>query len=258
VHVDADPTRLVQVFANLLNNACRYTERGGEVHLSVERQGTEAVIIVRDNGSGIPPEMLPRMFEMFTQLDRPLERAQGGLGIGLSMVKRLVELHGGSVSIHSAGLGTGTRVEIRLPTVLSPLPGIVAGRIDAQALPARRILVADDNADAAESLAQILQLMGNEVLTVVDGVEAVERAPVFAPDIVMLDIGMPRMNGYEACRCLRGQEACSTAVIIAVTGWGQDEDRAKAREAGFDLHLTKPVDPLAVEALLAALPAPRR
>jgi CheY-like chemotaxis protein len=149
-------------------------------------------------------------------------------------------------------------VEIRLPTVLSPLPGVVAGSIHAQALPARRILVADDNADAAESLAQILQLMGNEVLTVVDGVEAVERAPVFAPDIVMLDIGMPRMNGYEACRCLRGQEAGSAAVIIAVTGWGQDEDRAKAREAGFDLHLTKPVDPLAVEALLAALPAPRR
>jgi len=260
VHVDADSTRLVQVLANLLNNACKYTERGGRLAIALERRGQEAVISVSDNGSGIPPEMLPKVFDMFTQLDREMERSQGGLGIGLSMVKRLVELHGGSVAIHSEGAGTGTRVEVRLPTVLAPMPQGAGSGIAATGAtrPVRRILVADDNADAAESLAEVLRLMGNEVQTVGDGVEAVEAAPRFAPDLVMLDIGMPRLNGYEACRRLREQEGGGELVIIAVTGWGQDEDRARSREAGFDLHLTKPVDPLAVEALLASLPPPRR
>ena len=257
VHVDADPTRLVQVLANLLNNACKYTERGGHIRVALERQGQEAVLTVRDDGSGIPPELLPRMFDMFTQLDRELERSQGGLGIGLSMVRRLVELHGGSVSIHSDGLGQGTCVAVRLPTVFAPMPTPSRSEVLPANVP-RRVLVADDNADAAESLAQVLQMMGNEVLTVADGQEAVERAPGFAPDVVMLDIGMPRLNGYEACRRLREQPGVAGAVIIAVTGWGQDEDRARSREAGFDLHLTKPVDPLAVESLLAGLPPPHR
>ena len=181
------------------------------------------------------------------------------MGIGLSMVKRLVELHDGTVAIHSEGAGKGTRVEVRLPMVLAPMPrGAAVGATVKSPPPPRRILVADDNADAAESLAQVLRMMGNEVRTVADGIEVIEQAPGFDPDIVMLDIGMPRLNGYEACRRLREQEGGGELVIIAVTGWGQDEDRARSREAGFDLHLTKPVDPLGVEALLASLPPPPR
>jgi PAS domain S-box-containing protein len=242
IHVDADPTRLVQVLANRLNNACRYTDRGGHIRVVLERQGQEAVLTVQDDGNGIPKEMLPRVFDMFTQLDRSMERTQGGLGIGLSMVKRLVELHEGKVSIHSAGEGEGTCVEVRLPTVFPPVPsGAPApGGGARQPLPRRRILVADDNADAAQSLASVLEMMGNDVQTVGDGQEAVAAAPGFAPDLVMLDIGMPRLNGYEACRRLREQPGGGEIVIIAVTGWGQEEDRARSREAGFDLHLTKP------------------
>jgi PAS domain S-box-containing protein len=256
VHVDADATRLVQVLSNLLNNACKYSERGAHIAIALERRGQEALLTVSDDGAGIPPEMLPKVFEMFTQLDRGVERAQGGLGIGLSMVKRLVELHEGSVAIFSEGPGKGTRVEVRLPMVLAPQPQGLRSSDGPAAVAPRRILVADDNADAAESLAQVLRLMGNEVLTVADGVEAVEAAPGFAPDLVVLDIGMPRLNGYEACRRLRELDGGGELVIIAVTGWGQEEDRARSREAGFDLHLTKPVEPLAVESLLAALPPP--
>ena len=254
VHVDADATRLVQVLANLLNNAARYSERGGRIQLRAERQGRELLLCVIDDGNGIPAQMLPRVFDMFAQGDHSPERSQGGLGIGLSMVKRLVELHEGSVSIHSDGPGTGTRVEVRLPLALAPEPQAQRGAEAGGPLPARRILVADDNADAALSLAQVLRLMGNQVLTVGDGLEAVEQAPGFAPDIVMLDLGMPRMDGYEACRRLRGAASGFDAVFIAVTGWGQEEDRARSREAGFDLHLTKPVDLAAIEALLASLP----
>jgi CheY-like chemotaxis protein len=260
LHVDADPTRLVQVLANLLNNACKYTDRGGHLRVALERQAQEAVITVKDDGSGIPPEMLPKVFGMFTQVERNLERTQGGLGIGLSMVKSLVELHEGSVAIYSAGEGHGTCVEVRLPLVLAPLP-VVAGAGTAgerPPLPFRRILVADDNGDAAHSLASVLELMGNEVITVGDGQAALDAAPAFAPDLVLLDIGMPRLNGYEACRRLRELEGGGDLVIIAVTGWGQEEDRQRSREAGFDLHLTKPVDPIAVEAILAGLPPPRR
>jgi signal transduction histidine kinase len=260
LHVDADPTRLVQVLANLLNNACKYTDRGGHLRLLVERQAQEAVISVQDDGNGIPPEMLPKVFGMFTQVDRKLEHTQGGLGIGLSMVKRLVELHEGSVSIHGQGEGKGTRVVVRLPTVFAPMPATGAPTVDGERVPAppRRILVADDNADAAHSLASVLEMMGNEVLTVADGQAALDAAPAFAPHLVLLDIGMPRLNGYEACRRLRELHGGGELVIIAVTGWGQEEDRQRSREAGFDLHLTKPVDPVAVEALLAALPAPKR
>jgi len=260
LHVDADPTRLVQVFANLLNNACKYTDRGGHLRVALERQAQEAVLTVTDDGSGIPADMLPKVFDMFTQVERNLERTQGGLGIGLSMVKRLVELHEGSVAIHSAGEGQGTRVEVRLPLVLAPVPAVGATSVagERMPLPFRRILVADDNIDAAHSLASVLELMGNDVLTVGDGQAALEAAPGFAPDLVLLDIGMPRLNGYEACRRLRELEGGGDLVIIAVTGWGQEEDRVRSREAGFDLHLTKPVDPVTVEALLAALPAPKR
>lgn len=257
IYLDADLTRLVQVFTNLLNNAAKYTERCGNLRISAECQGQEAVVSVSDDGSGIPPEMLPKVFDMFTQLDRSVERSQGGLGIGLSMVKRLVELHGGSAAIFSDGLGHGTRVEIRLPTVVAQLsrgPGSVATPGPALR---RRILVADDNSDAANSLAEILGILGNQVLTAADGMEAVDQAARFMPDVVMLDIGMPRMNGYEACRRIREQPGNADAVLIAVTGWGQDEDRQRSQQAGFHLHLTKPVDPSALEALLASLPPPR-
>ena len=259
IALDADATRLVQVFTNLLNNSAKYTDAGGRITVQAERHGAEAWVRVSDNGSGIPVSMLPKVFEMFTQLDGTLERTQGGLGIGLSMVKRLVELHGGAISIRSEGIGTGTQVEVRLPASLAPEPlpwTMKAERVKPQ--PRRRIVVADDNRDAADSLAKLLSMMGNEVRTAYDGVDAVDLVSQFHPDLVMLDIGMPRMNGHEACRRIRELPGLSGVVMIAVTGWGQDEDRVLSREAGFDLHLTKPIDPAAVESLLATLPAPQR
>jgi PAS domain S-box-containing protein len=253
VPLDADLTRLVQVFANLLNNAAKYTDRGGAIRLSAERRGGEVEVVVEDNGSGIPRDQQHRLFEMFTQLDRSLERAQGGLGIGLAMVRRLVELHGGTVAIESEGAGRGTRAIVRLPVVLTPgAPASIDG--PGGAVPAqRRILVVDDNTDAADSLANVLRLMGHEVAVGADGVEAVALAESFAPDVLMLDIGMPRMNGYEACQRIRALDAGRAMVIVAVTGWGQDEDRRRSEAAGFDYHLTKPVDPRAVESLLISL-----
>ena len=253
--LEADATRLVQVFTNLLNNAIKYTEPGGRIRISAERQGGEAVVVVEDDGSGIPPQMLPRVFEMFTQLDRTLDRSQGGLGIGLAMVKRLVEMHGGTIALHSEGVGRGTRVEVRLPAVLSsPPPPWAMAPASGQPQPARRILVADDNRDAAQSLAQVLRIMGHQVHLAYDGVEAVDAVVEFDPEVVMLDIGMPRMDGHEACRRIRALPG-RPRVLIAVTGWGQEEDRLRSQEAGFDLHLTKPLDPAAVEAVLASLPA---
>jgi signal transduction histidine kinase/CheY-like chemotaxis protein len=253
VPLDADLTRLVQVFANLLNNAAKYTDRGGRIRLSAERRGREVVVRVDDDGSGIPRDQQHRLFEMFTQLDRSLERSQGGLGIGLAMVKRLVELHGGSVEIASDGPGLGTRATVRLPVVLTPEVPAAAEAAGAPPTAARRILVVDDNADAAESLAYVLRMMGHEVAVGGDGVEALALAGSFRPEVLMLDIGMPRMNGYEACRRIRESDAGRRIVVIAVTGWGQDEDRRRSEEAGFDFHLTKPVDPRAVEGLLASL-----
>jgi PAS domain S-box-containing protein len=258
VALEADATRLVQVFSNLLNNAVKYTEPGGHLGISAERHGAEVVVVVTDDGSGIPTAMLPRVFEMFTQLDRTLERSQGGLGIGLSMVKRLVEMHGGSISLHSDGVGRGTRVEVRLPAALTPPPPPWAGA-DAHVHPmiSRRVVVADDNRDAAESLGKVLELMGHEVRVAFDGVEAVEAVTAFDPDLVMLDIGMPVMTGHEACRRIRELPDRRDRVIIAVTGWGQDEDRLRSQEAGFDLHLTKPLDPAALEAVIAGLAPPK-
>ena len=257
VTLDADATRLVQVFSNLLNNSSKYTEPGGRIAVVAERSGSYARVVVSDNGNGIPAEMLPKVFEMFTQLDSSIDRAQGGLGIGLSMVKRLVEMHGGTISIHSEGIGGGTQAEVRLPATLVPEPTPWAMKAE---LPrprqSRRIVVADDNRDAADSLAKLLTMMGNDVRTAYDGVDAVDLASQFRPDLVMLDIGMPRMNGHEACRRIRDTAGLENTVMIAVTGWGQDEDRLRSQEAGFDLHLTKPIDPAAVESLLATLPPP--
>ncbi len=256
VPLDADLTRLVQVFVNLLNNAAKYTDRGGQLLLTATLRNDEVEVLVSDNGIGIAPDQLGRLFEMFTQLDTSLERTQGGLGIGLAMVRRLVELHGGRVRIESDGVGHGTRAYVALPVRALR---VAAGPAQAAApTPAarRRVLVVDDNVDAAESLASVLSLMGHEVAIGSDGIEAVELAASFRPGVLMLDIGMPRMNGYEACRAIRAQPGGRDIVIVAVTGWGQDEDRRRSEQAGFDHHLTKPVDPRAVESLLATLPSP--
>ena len=247
VYVHGDLVRLAQVFMNLLTNAAKYTERGGQIWLTAERHDREIVVRVKDTGVGIPVEKLPSLFQMFFQVDRSLERAQGGLGIGLSLVRRLVELHGGTVKAHSAGHGKGSEFTVRLPTlpeVLAAQPGHGAiGGAGAKVEAARRILVVDDAHDSAEMLATLLQLRGNEVQTAYDGLAAVEAAERWRPDVVLLDIGMPRLNGYDACRRIREEPWGKTMVLIALTGWGQEEDKRRTREAGFDGHLVKPVDP---------------
>jgi len=251
IHVDADLTRLTQVFSNLLNNAAKYTERGGRIRLTVQHLGTEAVVSVQDNGIGIPSDMLAHVFEMFTQVDRHLERSQGGLGVGLSIVQRLVQMHGGSVEARSDGHGRGSEFVVRLPVALSS----VGDERSSQADPAyptarRRILVVDDNVDAAESLAMMLTMTGNETLTAHDGLEALDVAAAFRPDVMLLDIGMPKLNGYEVCRRLRKESWGKDMVVIALTGWGQEEDKRRSLEARIDAHLVKPVLPGALEELL--------
>jgi CheY-like chemotaxis protein len=255
VHLDADPVRLAQLFANLLTNAAKYTDRGGHIRLAAERRGDEVVVSVRDTGIGIAAEHLPRVFEMFSQVSSALDRSQGGLGIGLSLVKGLVEMHGGNVEARSEGPGQGSEFVVRLPVPgesparQAPQPGGGMG----SDRPRRRILVADDNRDAAESLAMMLRLAGHEVHTAHDGQEAVEAAAWFRPEVVLLDIGMPRLNGYDACRRIREEAWGKGIVLAALTGWGQEEDKFRSREAGFDEHLTKPVEPAALEKILAGL-----
>jgi CheY-like chemotaxis protein/two-component sensor histidine kinase len=253
--VEADVNRLAQVFSNLLNNAAKYTPEGGRIWLKAERQGSDVVVAVRDTGTGIPPAMLPRIFEMFTQVDRPLERAEGGLGIGLTLVKRLVEMHGGTVEALSEGQGKGTEFVVRLPAILGTQTQQPATAKDETqpSGPRCRILVVDDNRDSADSLAILLDLMGNEVATAYDGLEAIAVAESFRPDTILLDIGLPRLNGYETARRIREQPWSKGVVLIALTGWGQEEDRRRSREAGFDQHLVKPIDPAMLRALLAGL-----
>ena len=255
IYVDADTTRLAQVFSNLLNNAAKYTERGGRVRLSVQQHGNEVTVAVRDNGIGIPAHMLPHVFEMFTQVDRNLERSQGGLGIGLSIVKRLVEMHGGGVEVKSDGHGMGSEFAVRLPVVLSVVQPQVDDTEPTGPSSRRRILVVDDNRDAAMSLAMMLQLMGNETKTAHDGLEALDVAAVYRPDLMLLDIGMPRLNGYDTAKQIRQQPWGKRIVLVALTGWGQDEDRRKSQDAGFDSHMVKPIEPAALEKLLANLKA---
>jgi signal transduction histidine kinase len=250
VFLTADPTRISQVVANLLNNAAKYTPEGGRIRLSaavVPVTGPDrpdvVEIRVADNGMGIPPDVLPRMWEMFAQADRTLGRSQGGLGIGLTLVKRLVELHGGSVSARSAGTGQGSEFVIRLPAAPEGAPSDALPPTPPPARTARRILVVDDNADGLESLATLLGLFGHKVRTASDGPAALVAAAEFAPDTVLLDIGLPGMDGYEIARRLRAQPTFAGTRLIALTGWGQDADRDRSRAAGFDLHLVKPVDP---------------
>jgi PAS domain S-box-containing protein len=251
IYVDADLTRMAQVFSNVLNNAAKYTEAGGTIQLSVRQEDGEVVVSVKDNGIGIPPNMLPNVFDMFTQVDRTLERSQSGLGIGLSIVKRLVEMHGGAVEAKSDGHGTGSEFIVRLPIVLSVLRAQPDEGAPIHAAGRRRLLVVDDNRDAAMSLAVMLQMSGNETKTAHDGLEALEVAAEFRPDLVLLDIGMPRLNGYETARRMREQPWGKQIVLVALTGWGQDEDRRKSHEAGFDIHMVKPIEYKAIEELLA-------
>jgi signal transduction histidine kinase/ActR/RegA family two-component response regulator len=252
IEIDADATRLSQVLANLLNNAAKYTPRGGTIRLTATRQAHEIIIGVRDTGIGIPPAALPTIFDMFSQVDASLERAQGGLGIGLTLAKRLVAMHGGTIEARSGGAGEGAEFIVRLPIVLAT-NGIATddptgGEHTTSSL---RILVVDDNRDSAESLSLMLALMGNEIRTVYDGEQAVVAAGEFSPDVILLDIGLPRLNGYDACRQIRQQTKGAEPVIIAQTGWGQQEDRTRTRDAGFDLHLVKPVDARALMRILA-------
>lgn len=251
IYLNADPTRLAQVMGNLLNNACKFTNPGGRIWLTVEQEGESAVIRVRDTGIGIAAEQLPRIFEMFMQVDTSLERSVSGLGVGLSLVKNLVELHGGTVEVHSAGLGQGSEFVVRLPVLTAP-PQPPPARIfrEPTLTRARHILVVDDNRDSATSLAMLLKLTGNVTHTAYDGLEAVEAAATFRPDVVLLDIGLPKLNGYEACRRIREQPWGKDMVLIALTGWGQEEDRQQSREAGFNSHLVKPVDLDALRELL--------
>ncbi|MFT3883176.1 MAG: ATP-binding protein [Gemmatales bacterium] len=252
IFLNADATRLAQVFGNLLNNSCKYSERNGKVRLTAERQGEQVIVKVKDSGIGIPKEMLPKVFDMFTQVHGAMERSEGGLGIGLSLVKRLVEMHDGTVTAHSDGPGTGSEFVVTLP-VLSEVPASpVSEPVSLPKTPlARRILVVDDNRDSAESLALLLSLTGNETQIAHDGLEAVEKAGAYRPALILLDIGMPKMNGYEACRAIRQEPWGKEMVIIALTGWGQEEDRRKSKEAGFNGHLVKPVELSQLEKLLA-------
>jgi signal transduction histidine kinase len=259
IFVQADPTRLSQVILNLLNNAAKYTEDGGYIKLSVERSGAAVVLRIRDSGVGIPPEMLPKIFELFVQGERTLDRAQGGLGIGLTVVRRLVELHGGTVQAFSEGSGRGSEFVIHLPTVPAPLPlagdgqaGKPERRDGRSGKPALRwrILIVDDNRDSAESLAMLLQMLGHEVRTAYDGETGLIVAEQFSPDIVLLDIGLPRLSGLEAAERIRHDLGLYDALLIAMTGYGQEEDKRRSREAGFNAHLVKPVDFSELKALL--------
>ncbi|MFT3880610.1 MAG: ATP-binding protein [Gemmatales bacterium] len=254
VYLDGDLTRLAQVFWNLLDNSAKYTEPGGRINLTAELRENEAVVTVQDSGIGIPAKDLLTLFEMFSQVDHSLERAEGGLGIGLALVKGLTEAHGGNVQAYSEGVGHGSTFVVRLPVVLDtsvPTPEKSSG--DANTVPRHRILVVDDNRDGAASLAMLLSLMGQDTRTAHDGIEGVEMAEAFRPELIVLDIGLPRLNGFDACRRIRQMPWAKNIVIVAATGWGQEEDRRRSHEAGFDYHFVKPVDPAEVVRLLSAV-----
>lgn len=254
VFLDADLTRLAQVFSNLLTNSAKYTEQGGRIELAAERHAGEVVVTVRDNGIGIPAEFLPNIFDMFSQVDRSVERSTGGLGIGLALVKGLVEMHGGCVTAESPGPGLGSTFTVRFPVAQESLTLQPADDPpDGRHVSARRVLVVDDNRDGALSMALMLRLLGDEVRTAHDGIEAVEEAGRFRPEVILMDIGMPRLNGLDAVRRIREAEWGKTVKIIALTGWGQEGDKERSREAGCDGHLVKPVNLADLENLLAGL-----
>jgi PAS domain S-box-containing protein len=260
VTLEADPMRLAQVISNLLNNAAKFTPRGGQITLQVARDGNDAVLSVRDTGIGIPPEALPHVFEMFAQVDRAIERSHAGLGVGLALVRRLVELHGGTVQARSEGRDAGSEFIVRLPVIAGRGRPSEAGTEDGasdQPAESLRILVVDDNVDSAVTLAALLGIHGHEVRTAHDGWQALEEVNAFKPDVAILDIGMPKMNGYTVAARIRERMDDVQPLLIAVTGWGQEEDRQRSKAAGFDHHLVKPVDPALLLELLAS-PSVRR
>ena len=249
--VYADLTRLSQAFANILNNAAKFTDRGGRITVAASVEGEETVVTLSDTGIGIEAGALPTIFDMFVQIDQGTSRARSGLGIGLALAKRLVELHQGRIEAHSAGLGTGTTFTVRLPVAApadqpKPLASVP------HATERCRVLVADDIPDAAEMMRMMIECMGHDVQVAVDGVQAVEIARQFAPQIALLDIGMPRMDGYEAARHIRAALG-DRVFLVAVTGWGQEEDQRRAYAAGFDRHVTKPAEPAVLESLIATV-----
>jgi two-component system, sensor histidine kinase len=249
--VEGDRTRLAQVFSNLLNNAAKYTEPQGRIRLAMRQEGDQAVVSVSDTGIGLSPEAIASIFDMFVQVDRSLERPQAGLGVGLTLARRLVELHGGSLEARSAGAGRGSEFIVRLPTSTVRLEESAApGDADNGEAHSRRILLADDNVDFANSLGQLLSSQGHDVRIAYDGAEALAYARDFTPEIAFVDIGMPKVHGYEVARRIRSEPKTAGCMLVAVTGWGQENDRKRAREAGFDRHLVKPVDPAEIEAIL--------
>ncbi len=244
ISIEGDMTRLVQVIANILHNAAKFMDPGGLIRLNVRREGQYAVITIADTGIGIARELLPRIFELFTQVHSKSEHAQGGLGIGLALVRRLTEMHGGTVHVHSDGAGRGAQFTVRLPVMAPQLAGLSNQILDSGTIPQivrQRILVADDNCDAAEALSLQLQLAGHDVRTAHDGAEALAMTESFEPDIVLLDLGMPKMDGYEVARRVRMRPQGRRVRLIALTGWGQQQDRDRTSAAGFDAHLVKPV-----------------
>jgi PAS domain S-box-containing protein len=251
IQLSADAVRLGQVFGNLLNNACKYSDRGGTITVGVERRDDEAIVTVSDTGTGIPADRLGGIFEMFAQVEMSRERSQGGLGIGLTLVRRLAEMHGGSVEAHSDGPGKGSRFVVRVPIV--HVPHAAAPTPQPATLGRRRILVVDDNRDAASSLAMLLELDGHAVVSAHDGQSALAAADSHRPDVALLDIGLPLVDGYEVCRRIRQQPWGRTMILVALTGWGHEEDRARTRDAGFDGHLVKPVNYTDLIARLGAM-----
>jgi two-component system CheB/CheR fusion protein len=260
IRLDADPTRLEQVVTNLLNNAAKYTMPGGHIWLSAELDGKEAVVRVRDTGIGVPPDVLGRVFEPFVQTDGSLARTEGGLGIGLTLVRSLVEMHGGQVEAHSPGLGQGSEFTIRLPARVAqpaelPAPPVSETAVRPLARPLR-ILVVEDNVDAAESLATLLRVWGHDVQVVHDGLQALDAARGRRPEVVLLDIGLPGLDGYQVARRLREDLGLGGALLVAMTGYGQPEDRRRSREAGIHHHFVKPVEPFVLRNLLADVASP--
>ena len=256
ISLNADLVRLAQVFSNLLNNAAKYTPQGGQIWLTAVGEGSEVVVSVRDSGVGMEAHQLPTVFDLFTQIDHSLERAQGGLGIGLTLVKRLVELHGGTVQAQSEGKGRGSEFVVRLPILSREVSRLEEGLASepAEVSAGRRVLVVDDNEDGAETLGELLALSGHQIGTAYNGQAAIDLLPSFQPEFVLLDIGMPGLNGYEVCRRIRERPGGEQIVMVALTGWAQAADRLRSKEAGFDHHLAKPVDPRQLLELLKQEP----